>query len=774
MTPPNIWGNFDSSPKFDLYQNFDFQALSGGGTRYFGGKFSGSLFSCGDFSLGLGIEMPSWLRFDKFYQMYQKYGSSDYIGGFLNGTKYSCGGGGLLPGIKPSFTLYSSSSSSSGGSAVVTDPATESEKKTYAALKQLLDGFAEWYKEKTGDDCVIEAISEIEKTENKYTIAQKIEKLKEEYNKYKRSESDKGDYYTVEDYIIDNGTKTLYLSKNNDIDMEEALERLGIKEVEGSKEFVTTLIEHIDVATEEELNLSDLNGNYLITRISNYNNNTQKNFIDELCAKDFDNPKVRDVLNTLCEQLIAVAKVQCNNLVTDNKFYETLAGMPINSSTDKSEFAKEFNKVYAYTRILAARSADLMFTRYYGLETTMFSDKTKADLTKEKGIDNADLDAAEKLELKPTAFIGDPPAVTPVQGLKKLEGEGKAQEALNEMSSSNCNLLIKDKNKIKVGGKEYETYTEMYGTDKKTYIAVAGEIHTVTQKDGVWTDAGKIEDWQNNIQKRLLVARNAEANATENVADEIKIQQQREFELVKNTIGVTQEYGTITINDYEYNVYKSGEDYFIVKKNVISEIYKLPSDKIEKVEGKNEIRLKNNETISEEDIKKYHNNIAVENAKTAIELLQKNTTHDEWKNFTRMIESKQINEYNIIDFIITYDKRKGKNKYNLFSQVLKEYHSQRHVMASKLRDMAVSYFEAHIDEVEDSKKTEIRELLNKLKAIDLTKYRDGNRDPYEIDRLINKIINLLKLAELEVPKEPPIEYAGSTYPYAIANSAIVP
>ncbi len=736
MTPP-IWGNYDNS-KFQ----FDFQS-SVSDTSYMpiSNNFLGSLFlvqpNSGSFLGNWNINIPSSLNFMNFFNLYQKFGSNSgfgNIGGFLNGMLSGSGGVNYSfgTGLNPSFTLNSGSKAASAESK---DNATPQENKLHNNLKSILDSYAEWYENKYGDNDIKDEIAEIEKSD---TTAEKTQKLRELYNTYKSD---------ITDFL----TKNLEDEKvplNNEMTIKLALQDLGIEETDDCKTFAENLIDDIEnVSAESEINLTKaLNGNTLINVISCYNT-TQKNFIGELCEKDLSKPVVKTLLEELIKQLVSEAKAQCKNLKTDNKFYETLEGMQINANTNTETLQNEFNKVYAYTRMLASRAADSMFTRYYGIETTMFSDKAKADLKKENSRNEDNVEAAEELELKPNAYIGKPPAVTAAKKVKEKEAEGKAKETLEEMAQGN--LLIKGTEKIKIGESDYDTYTEAFGSEKKTYIAVGGEIHTVTKENNTWTDTGKVENWQENINKKLINAqietdKKAEENKTKEENAGI---QQSEFNLVKTKTGKdTEKYGKITINDKEYNVFKSGNDFYIVKKKVINEVYKLPSNKIEEIEGKKEIRLKSNSEITETELIKYKS-IDKDLATKANKMLTQPwgwKQEQNYNDFKDIVET-QINSENVLDFINAYNEYKGKNNYVLFSQLFIRCpldKNNSYLVFSKLLSYLMEFISNLDQDIENcGKKAKVRNCYNKL--VENTKEYTLDT-PNNIQAIIDELNEILK------------------------------
>lgn len=239
----------------------------------------------------------------------------------------------------------------------------------------------------------------------------------------------------------------------------------------------------------------------ILSLLSSYNS-ADRNLIADLCAKGLTDSNVMNRIMALKNMLVAEAEAQSRNLDPENKYYSKLKAMVVVKESNKTDFIKEFNKVYAYTRIIAAKVAGNMLHEDYPIfNADILTARIETDLKTEKGIkDFTFVTDAKALKIKEDAYIG-----TRAFDIASGVGEMEATAALGRLASREVGQL----SKTTVG--TTTVYVENYGANKKKYIVEDGKIYEATVSGTTVTKGAEVASAQ-VIQERMIEARNGANN----------------------------------------------------------------------------------------------------------------------------------------------------------------------------------------------------------------------------------------------------------------------
>lgn len=446
---------------------------------FFGQKmpFMNSTFGEGFVTLDPGSFCNYWMKFGNMSMPMMGGGLSGFGGGWGNIRQWFAqpfqgimGGGGWTPSAP--FTTTSSTSTT-------TTTYSSPEEAKYKKLYTLVSKYADSYNTKYNNDTLKKYVAEINKSTDSY--ADKYTKLKAIYDSNK---TDINEYLLKDtgDGLDVGGKKMSALSIDT-----------GYRTYEDSKTYAVGLVSSATTSGSVDTTKP------ILSLLSSYNAQGC-NLIEGLCNKGVTNPNVKYKIETLKDMLVEEAEKYAKNLTPANAVYKQLItelkNMTIDNS-NKNTFITKFNKLYAYTRIIAAKVAGNMInTHYPAVDANVMIAGTEEDLKKEKGIDAKDITAAKALKVKADAVIGE-------KTFNSVNINNKtAEEAMELLSMPEYGQLNKLSSKVTIGGTQYTVYEEAYGTEKLKYIVDGGKIYKVTISGSTGTKGD--EDKAQDIQKRMV------------------------------------------------------------------------------------------------------------------------------------------------------------------------------------------------------------------------------------------------------------------------------
>lgn len=728
---------------------YDIMPMSGGGVfpSIFMGQLNPFLFAQNAFRFG-GMNWGGNGLFNSWGNM--GWGNPGNMVCNFWSPNFQCGGG---------VSISSSSSSSSSSST------SKAGKDKYDSLKKLLDSYVAYRIKEVSDDSYKSDISEIAKSKDSYI--EKYEKLKEIYDEI--SKSDKYETFLKE--------KAASIKFSNGESLEDTLIEIGNVKYEDAATYAGGIIDGKQNHEVNKLFEKREDSNEIINEISaisNYNTNKNMNFISKLAEKynsatDDVKKEYEAVIRKVTGKLIEEAKKTADNLETNSKFYDKLNKMEITSNGKVTKpFIEEFNRVYAYTRVLKAKAVDKMYARTFGTgEITMFADAAVKALKEESGIDSKDVDAANQLKVSYSASLNK--SKTPAaKSVKEYQKNNDAQSAIDIMTDKNEVLAPVEETITVIGTDGTKTqYEKRYkmtlapgdaklGIFKQlsvfangcipNYIVVTTdegtEIHKIVQlPGGEWKDTGKVEDWQKlNVEladaKKKIADKRAE-NETKNSGAEAEDKKEKEIKLMDAAFEhYTDTKQQITIGGVSYNVYSvepnnsyekalsgmtGGKLLYYIRDNKIYQIRCKTGSVTFNNDGS--IKVAKNTELLPLSTREYKDLKAITVAKYIRSVLNGNTDNEEeWKPFTELLQNDpktiekvggKLTEENIMYMIKYYNENYGKE--TLFHHIMWENMDDSAQMCMILINLVLKYVENHGG----------KEMITSGKAQDAVKILEG-------------------------------------------------
>lgn len=557
----------------------------------------------------LSLQMPNFLDPMIFIQNFMKFGGGTSI---FNGMSSPFGFSNWNSGFNnmgygfnnfANYNSYSSGFNTTGGSSA--SSTTNPDKTKCNNLKRYLLAYAAY---KNGNTDIKARVNEAVKTG---TEAEKVTKLQEIYNSV--SESEKLEFMTSDKF---DSSINLSDSKN----LKSSLEKIGLRE--SSSITYTEEKAKIDKIKKGESATLDITDNNILNYLSTYHNGTHT-FAEDIktAYTNSTNNKeaIKEAAEDIKQKLITEAKAQYNNMTDGDaktefkKQYEALE----NSDITDEKFAEKFNRVYAYTRIIAAKAVSNQLNNAMGLtdDNTVIT-KTTKDLEDEKlfklvpdSIKNATVNenatAYGKAKTVYAKNLADKTADEVVDTfLNGTQGNKKILEEVDEITMSD-------------GTKTSAYQTTELGSDNITFIKEGDKYYKVTKgADNKYTKEEELKKRDLiDLQEKTAKSENAKTEAKE-TEDKKKEDLQNKREEIANQLNLT--CVKTKINNTTRDIYvnkDTGRMFYLKEKNndiVVMEFsnltYDTANNKVSLKAGSKQVRVYTPEIDTdklEKDLKKY-------------------------------------------------------------------------------------------------------------------------------------------------------------------------
>ena len=378
------------------------------------------------------------------------------------------------------------------------------EEAKYKKLYDLVSTYANNRFEKYQNDTLKKQVDEINKSKDPYT--DKYTKLE---NIYKNNKND------IDKFMLEETGDGLNVGNL----------RMGTLSIETGYRTYTEYKNHAENLVKNATNDNAVDTTKpILGLLSSYNDGT-RNLIKDL-YKNANNPYALFKIETLRDMLVEEAEKYAKNLnPKNNEYNQMITDLKNASVNDKDAFTPKFNKLYAYTRIIAAKVAGNMInTHYPAVGADVMIAETKKDLLQEKVIDETNItSAANALNIKADAVIGEKTFNT-VKITDKT-----AEEAMELLSMPEYGQLNKLSETITIGNTQYTVYEEAYGQDKFKYIVDDGKVYKVTVNGSCGTKGEEAQ--AQAIQERMV---DAHENYVQKQTEEQKEADKKRIEAEKN------------------------------------------------------------------------------------------------------------------------------------------------------------------------------------------------------------------------------------------------
>ena len=454
---------------------------------YSSSEYMNSAFGNGFVSLN-----PNEFMFEYMRCMPNMQTGNGFWRGFLQWFNPGLRGGGIswtpsVPNSYVSSTTYSSP-----------------EEAKYKKLYDLVSTYANNRFEKYQNDTLKKQVDDINKSKDPYT--DKYTKLE---NIYKNNKND------IDKFMLEETGDGLNVGNL----------RMGTLSIETGYRTYTEYKNHAENLVKNATNDNAVDTTKpILGLLSSYNDGT-RNLITDL-YKNANNPYALFKIETLRDMLVEEAEKYAKNLnPKNNEYNQMITDLKNASVNDKDAFTPKFNKLYAYTRIIAAKVAGNMInTHYPAVGADVMIAETKKDLLQEKVINEKNItSAANALNIKADAVIGEKTFNT-VKITDKT-----AEEAMELLSMPEYGQLNKLSETITIGNTQYTVYEEAYGKDKFKYIVDGGKVYKVTVNGSSGTKGEEAQ--AQAIQERMV---DAHENYVQKQTEEQKEADKKRIEAEKN------------------------------------------------------------------------------------------------------------------------------------------------------------------------------------------------------------------------------------------------